>query len=104
MIILPLAVVLVALAVANRAPVDLVLDPIGGRFIVSIPLFLLILAVFAIGLLIGGFAAWLGQGKWRKAARQRQREATDLRRQTDRLERELESIDQTPRQAQLPAD
>lgn len=104
LIVLPLAVVLIALAVANRAPVDLVLDPFGGRFAVQVPLFLLILGALAIGLIIGGFATWLSQGKWRKTARSRRREAYDLRRQTERLERELETRDASPHQARLTAE
>jgi uncharacterized integral membrane protein len=104
LIVLPLAIVLVALAVANRGAVDLVLDPIGRRFAVSMPLFVLIFAAFACGLIVGGFATWLGQGKWRKTARSRRREAYDLRQQTGRLERELEALRTAPQQARLSAD
>jgi uncharacterized integral membrane protein len=104
LIILPIAVVLVALAVANRAPVDLVLDPIGHRFVVSLPLFILILAAFAAGLLVGGFATWMRQGKWRKMARKSGRESKDLRRQSDRLEQELQALQSAPRTPRLPAD
>jgi uncharacterized integral membrane protein len=104
LIVLPIALVLVALAVANRAPVDVVLDPIGHRYTAGIPLFLLVLGAFALGLLIGGFATWMGQAKWRKAARSRGREASDLRRQSDRLEQELQAIQASPKQARLTAD
>ncbi|XSG83077.1 MAG: LapA family protein [Methyloligella sp. ZOD6] len=104
LIVLPLAVVLIALAVANRAPVDLVLDPFAGRFVVQVPLFLLVFSALAIGLVMGGFATWLSQGKWRRTARSRRREAYELRRQTDRLERELESRDANPHQARLTAE
>ncbi|MFD0985544.1 LapA family protein [Methyloligella solikamskensis] len=104
LIVLPLAIILIALAVANRAPVDLVLDPFAGRFVIEVPLFLLIFGSLAFGLLIGGFATWLSQGKWRKTARNRRREAYDLRRQADRLERELESREANPHQARLTAE
>lgn len=104
LVVLPLAIVLVALAVANRAPVDLVLDPFGGRYAVAIPLFLLLFGTLALGLILGGFATWLGQSKWRKTARHRGREAYDLRRQAGRLERELEALQSQPQPPRLPAD
>ncbi len=104
LIVLPLAVVLIALAVANRAPVDLVLDPFAGRFVVQIPLFLLIFGSLAIGLLIGGFATWISQGKWRKTARSRRREAYELRRQADRLEHELQARDANSNVPRLTAE
>ncbi|ODA67786.1 hypothetical protein A7A08_00950 [Methyloligella halotolerans] len=104
LIVLPLAIILIALAVANRAPVDLVLDPFAGRFVVQIPLFLLIFGSLGLGLLIGGFATWISQGKWRKTARSRRREAYDLRRQADRLERELEAREADPHQPRLTAE
>lgn len=102
LLILPVSVVLIALAVANRAAVPVVLEPVGGRFTVELPLFLLVFGAFAVGLLVGGFATWLSQGKWRQTARERRREAYELRRQSERLERELETM-QTPLRPGLPA-
>jgi hypothetical protein len=55
------------------------------------------LGALALGLLIGGLATWLGQGKWRRMARQRGQESTHWRRQADRLEKELETMDATAR-------
>ncbi|HZP08864.1 LapA family protein [Methyloceanibacter sp.] len=106
-IVVPLGVVLVALAVVNRAPVRLILDPFGGldpSVSIEAPLFLLLLGVFALGLIVGGIATWFTQGKWRRMAREESRQARDWRRQADRLERELESLDSTRVRAKLPAD
>ena len=100
LLVIPLGVLLTALAVANRKPTTLVLDPLGGvdpRLAVDVPLFLLMLGALALGLLIGGLATWLGQGKWRRIARQRGQESTHWRRQADRLEKELEAVDATNR-------
>ena len=104
LILVPLAALLVALAVVNRKPVMLGLNPFDANagYGIEAPLFVFLLGAFALGLVIGGFATWLGQGKWRKTARVEAREASTWRRQADRLEKELEGTDRAPR-AQLPA-
>jgi hypothetical protein len=106
LVIVPLAVLLVALSVVNRKPVTLGLNPFdanSGLAIVA-PFFLFLLGAFAIGLVVGGLATWLGQGKWRKTARVEAREASTWRRQADRLEKELEGLDARPRRVRLAAD
>jgi len=106
LIVLPVAVILIALAVVNRKPALLILDPLGGTepgLSLEAPLFLFLLGAFAFGLLVGGLATWLGQGKWRRLAREETRQARDWRRQADRLEKELEGTDRGSR-AQLPAE
>ena len=105
LVVLPLAVLLIALAVVNRKPALLILDPLGGTepgMSLEAPLFLLLLGAFAFGLVVGGMATWIGQGKWRRLAREETRQARDWRRQVDRLEKELDGTDRAPR-AQLPA-
>ena len=107
LVVLPLAVVLIALAVANRKPALLVIDPLGGTepgLSLEAPLFLLLLGAFAFGLVVGGIATWIGQGKWRRLAREETRQARDWRRQADGLEKELESTDRGATRAQLPAE
>ena len=106
-VVIPLGVVLVALAVVNRKPALLILDPFGGaeaNLVVQAPLFLLLLGAFAVGLLVGGAATWLGQGKWRRLAREETRQARDWRRQADRLEKELDNLDAGRSRPQLPAE
>jgi len=81
-IIVPLAIVLIALAVANRAPVAFTLDPFNPgnpALTLQLPLFVLLFAAAAIGLLLGSFATWVKQGHYRKLARQRGAEAETLR-------------------------
>jgi hypothetical protein len=97
----------VAVAVVNRTPAILVLDPFGGgepRLSLEAPLFLFLLGAFALGLIVGGIATWLGQGKWRRTARAEAREARDLRREASRLEKELEDAHAAPPRVRLPAD
>jgi hypothetical protein len=107
LIVVPLGVVLVALAVVNRKPALLILDPFGGAepgLSLQAPFFLFLLGAFALGLIVGGAATWLGQGKWRRLAREETRQARDWRRQADRLEKELEGLDATRPHARLPAE
>ena len=107
LVVVPLGVLLVALAVVNRTPAILVLDPFGGsepRLSLEAPLFLFLLGAFALGLIVGGIATWLGQGKWRRTARAQSREAREARRQASRLEKELEGVHPSSNRARLAAD
>lgn len=87
-LLLPLALVIVTLAVANRNVVTIALDPFNPdnpALGVSLPLFLVIFAAIALGILIGGIADWVGQGYWRREAREKRREARRWRSEVDRL-------------------
>lgn len=104
LLVVPLGVLLVALAVVNRKHVLLILDPFGGAepgMLLEAPLFLFLLGAFALGLAVGGLATWLGQGKWRKKARVEARDAREWHRQADRLEKELEGADAAGSHARL---
>ncbi len=88
LILVPLAIVLVVFAVANRQTVLVSFDPFDQAhpaLSLSLPLFALILAMVVCGVIIGGVAAWLGQGKWRGRARRLEREARALREELDDL-------------------
>jgi len=88
LVLVPVALIVVLFSVANRAPVRVSLDPISRdapAFALDLPLFAVILAAIAVGILIGGFASWLAQGKHRKAARVNRREADKLRNEAQSL-------------------
>ncbi len=81
-IIVPLAIILVALAVANRSPVPFTLDPFNPgnpALTLQLPLFVLLFGAVAIGMIVGSLATWFKQGRYRKMARQRAQEAENLR-------------------------
>jgi uncharacterized integral membrane protein len=81
-VFVPLAVVLIALAVANRGLTAFTLDPFNPgnpALTLQLPLFVLLFAALAIGLIVGSIATWLKQGRYRKLARQRGQEAQILR-------------------------
>jgi len=90
LILVPLAIVLITFAVANRQIVIVSLDPFDQAHpavAVALPLFALILALIIGGVVVGGIAAWLKQSKWRRAARRAEREARQLRAEVDALRR-----------------
>jgi len=85
--VVPITIVVVVLSVANRSPVTFSLDPISTTPALSLtaPFFFFLFATLGIGVLIGGIATWIGQGKWRRAARAERASAAQLRREVDQL-------------------
>jgi uncharacterized integral membrane protein len=82
LIVIPLAIVLIALAVANRESVPLRLDvfnPQNPALTINAPFFVWLFAAIAIGVVAGGVGAWFAQGKHRKMERKYKREAKKLR-------------------------
>ena len=86
-IVVPMAIIIVALSVANRGPVTLSFDPLRDAplWSLTMPLFLLLFAIFGLGALAGGIAAWLRQSKWRRTARAERAKALQLRQELERL-------------------
>ena len=87
LILFPIAILVVLLAVANRGPVTLSLDPFSREapeIAVTLPLFAVIFGAVMLGVFIGGMAAWLAQAKHRRAERHYKREARRLRADTAR--------------------
>ncbi len=81
-VLVPLAVIIIAFAVANREQVTVSFDPFAARdpaAALTLPLFALVIVLLIIGVLIGGSASWLQQGKWRGAVRRLERELAHLR-------------------------
>jgi uncharacterized integral membrane protein len=95
LILVPLAVVIIAFAVANRRIVTVSLDPFSTdqpAAAVTLPLFALVIVLVILGVVIGGAAAWLRQSKWRRTARQLERELGGLRSELDSLKRTAEPV------------
>jgi uncharacterized integral membrane protein len=82
LIIIPLALIFIVFAVANRHFVTVSFDPFNSAdpsVSVSLPLFLLIIMVAILGVVAGGSATWFGQRRWRRAARQHEADARAAR-------------------------
>jgi len=89
LILVPLAVIIIAFAVANRQVVTVSLDPFSASApaaSLTLPLFALVIVLLIVGVVIGGAAAWLRQGRWRRTARRLEREVKDLNARLDALQ------------------
>lgn len=76
---LPLIAVAVIFSIANRESVTLDLWPF--ELTLQLPLFVILLACIAFGLVVGGMATWLSAGPTRRRARQARRRVTELERE-----------------------
>ena len=83
-----IAAIVVLLALVNKMPVTLSLDVSGGMnpdlSLQNVPLYLVILAAAAVGILLGGCGAWLAQGRNRRERRQFKRELNQLKTRQER--------------------
>lgn len=89
LVVIPLGLIFIVFAVANRHFVTVSFDPFNSTdpaIAVSMPLFAVIIAVAILGVAAGGMATWFRQRHWRRAARQHEvdarrarAEAADLR-------------------------
>lgn len=84
-ILLPVAVVLLVLAVANRKPVSFSLDPFDPAdpaLALSGPFFVYLFVALIVGVLIGGIGTWL-------TGRHHRRDARRLKQETQRLRADM---------------
>ncbi len=94
-ILLPIAMILIALGVANRHSVKLALDPFSPEapaLDFQVPLFVVIFGALICGVLVGGVMAWLKQSRHRRAARDNRYEARKWRGEADRQQKRVEKM------------
>lgn len=92
-ILIPIALILVLFAVANREVVTVSFDPFDSAqpaFALRMPLFALIFVFLILGVLVGGIAAWLRQGRHRQTARSLRTDLAGLRREVEILNARLD--------------
>jgi uncharacterized integral membrane protein len=85
-VLLPIAAVVLCFAVANRHSVTIFFNPLiaeDQEYSIAVPLYLILLLMLMTGVMIGGIAAWLAQGKHRRAARRARAEVDRLKTQTN---------------------
>lgn len=96
-ILVPLCALIILFALANRQSIVIGLNPFGTQsgYLPSfeIPLFVLIYVMLLLGIVLGGAAAWVAQGRNRREKRQFKRDNT-------RLNKELEAAQRMARQTQ----
>jgi uncharacterized integral membrane protein len=101
-VLAPLGLVILLVAIANRTPVTVSLDPFSATapaYAVTVPLFLVVFIAVVVGVIAGGAATLWGQLRWRRAARRAEREAARLR-----AEIEIERATANEFVAQAPLD
>ncbi|UQD72981.1 DUF1049 domain-containing protein [Bradyrhizobium japonicum] len=106
LIVIPVGLILVTFAVANRHFVTVSFDPFitnDPSLSVTLPLFLLLILVAALGVLAGGCAVWLGQRHWRRAARRNDADARAARTELADLRAQAAAAKPQPRHLPVPA-
>ncbi len=95
-IVVPAAALLVAWAIANRQPVTISFDPfdaVSPAYALTVPLYLAGFAVLIAGVVLGGVAAWLEQGKSRRARARLVAELAQARAELDHAKRQADRTD-----------
>ena len=85
LVVIPLGVLFIVFAVANRHLVTVSFDPfntVNPSVAVTMPLFVAIIVVAILGVVAGGSATWFRQRHWRRASRQHEAEARRARAET----------------------
>lgn len=84
LVLIPLGLLFIVFAVANRHLVTVSLDPFNASdpsVGFALPLFVVIIAVAIVGVAAGGLVTWFRQRHWRRAARQHEADARAARAQ-----------------------
>jgi uncharacterized integral membrane protein len=105
-ILIPLLVILVAFAVANRHTVTVSFDPFSSTapaYTVTVYLFVIVFVLLIAGVIVGGTAVWFGQRRIRRARRRLDAEVAALHGEIDRLRREVTSQPTPARSGREPA-
>lgn len=92
LVLLPVAIVAVALAVANRGPMTVSLDPFSREapaYVLTLPVYVVVLLTLVLGVVLGGATVWWKQGAYRKRCRRAEGELHVARAEAERLRTEL---------------
>jgi len=85
LVVIPLGLLFIVFAVANRHLVTVSFDPFNSAdpsVAVTLPLFVVIILIAILGVAAGGMATWFRQRHWRRAARQHEADARRARAET----------------------
>ena len=99
LVLIPLGLIFIVFAVANRHLVTVSFDPFNSvdpSVAVTLPLFVVIIAVAIVGVVAGGSATWFRQRHWRRAARQHEADARQARSQLAELRNGARNPSTTP--------
>jgi uncharacterized integral membrane protein len=107
LVVIPLGLIFVIFAVANRHDVTVSFDPFNSAdpsLAVTLPLFFVIIAVAILGVIAGGVAAWVRQRRWRRAARQHEADARQARAELAQLRAAVAASQRDQRRLAAPSN
>lgn len=100
LVFVPLALIILFFSMANRAMVKIGVDPFAANPAdapsIEAPMYLVVLAAMALGVLAGGVSSWLGHLPVRRAAKVARAEAKKTRLEIEKLRQQA--------LAELPSD
>jgi uncharacterized integral membrane protein len=91
-VMVPVAIIVIALSVANRSVVPLTFDPFmpgNPGLTINAPLFMYLFVSLVVGLVLGSFVTWAAQGRYRTQVRRASAEIDSLRREAQARETAL---------------
>jgi uncharacterized integral membrane protein len=94
-VLVPLAILIVVLSVANRHVVTLAFNPFNPAdsvLSVNLPFFVFLFAAVMLGVVIGWLVTWLTQGKYRRQARNEAHAARRWREEADKQKNRVEEL------------
>ena len=97
-IVLPIALLLLTLSVANRQDVSLNYNPFvpdAPGWQITAPMFWFLFGTFAAGLIAGSMATWFKQSRYRRRAREREAEVEEWRFKADKERERAQAMAQT---------
>ena len=106
LVLIPVGLILIVFAVANRHLVTVSLDPFSASdpsVGFTLPLFVVIILVAILGVVAGGAATWFRQRRWRRAARQHEADARRARAENTDLRATAAVSRGVPQQLAAPA-
>ena len=101
LVFVPLALLILAFSMANRAPVKVGIDPFSTNAAeapsLEAPMFIVVLTAMALGVLAGGLSSWLSHLPVRRAAKIARAEARKTRLEIEKLRQQ--ALAQLPTEA-----
>ena len=100
LVLIPIAAIIILFSIANKGLVTVSLNPFPAdaastemaSLTYQMPLYLLIFLALLVGVLLGGVASWISQGKWRKKARDNQNLAARERHRAEAVEQQMQKL------------
>ena len=96
LVLVPVAILILAFAIANRQTISVSFDPFSNPDVstafVTAPLFILLFLALIVGVILGGIATWFTQGVNRRRARAARDEADHWRDEAQRLRQQPQLV------------